>query len=199
MSSSNVTHLWRRYQIKVNLEGMKPPVWRRLVVDSRIPLNALHDIIQMSMGWLDMHLHNFIDQNGKESVQCSRSDGLAFDVLNKLCKVSYIVSTEKNPVVAARAKKLNILSMQGVENKLEILNEIIIKHNSELNRVLFVGNDLNDYHAMKSCGLSVCPSDSHLKIRNLADVTLRSPGGYGVVRELLEEVFELDFLKILYT
>jgi YrbI family 3-deoxy-D-manno-octulosonate 8-phosphate phosphatase len=141
----------------------------------------------------------FVDQNGKESVQCSRSDGLAFDVLNKLRKISYIVSTEKNPVVAARAKKLNIFFMQGVENKLEILSQITSKHNIELDRVLFVGNDLNDYFAMKSCGLSVCPSDSHPKIINLADITLRSSGGYGVVRELLEEVFGLDFLQILYT
>gem|GEM_PF-872881 len=62
MSNSNITHLWRRYQIKINLEGMKPPVWRRLIVDSRIPLNALHDAIQMSMGWLDMHLHHFVDR-----------------------------------------------------------------------------------------------------------------------------------------
>lgn len=64
MSNSNITHLWRRYQIKINLEGMKPPVWRRLIVDSRIPLNALHDAIQMSMGWLDMHLHHFVDREG---------------------------------------------------------------------------------------------------------------------------------------
>jgi len=63
MNHSNITHLWRRYQIKVNLEGMKPPVWRRLIVDSRIPLNALHDTIQMSMGWMDMHLHHFIDKD----------------------------------------------------------------------------------------------------------------------------------------
>jgi 3-deoxy-D-manno-octulosonate 8-phosphate phosphatase (KDO 8-P phosphatase) len=140
----------------------------------------------------------FIDQNGKESVQCSRSDGLAFDVLNKLNKVSYIVSTEKNSVVAARAKKLNILSMQKVENKLEAIKTIVNKHESDLKRVLFVGNDLNDYYAMKSCGLSVCPLDSHLKIKNLADITLKSYGGHGVVRELLEEVFKLDFIQILY-
>ena len=39
----------------------------------------------------------FVDQDGKESVSCNRSDGLAFDVLRKLKKPSYILSTEKNP------------------------------------------------------------------------------------------------------
>jgi len=45
-----------------------------------------------------------LDQDGKEWVSCSRADGLAFDVMRKLEKPSYILSTEKNPVVSARAK-----------------------------------------------------------------------------------------------
>lgn len=61
MSNSKVTHLWHLYQIKVSLEGMKPPVWRRLIVDSRIPLDALHQVIQITMGWGNAHLHQFVD------------------------------------------------------------------------------------------------------------------------------------------
>ena len=49
-----------------------------------------------------------LDENGKEFVSCSRGDGLAFDVLRKLKKPAYILSTEKNTVVSARAKKLQI-------------------------------------------------------------------------------------------
>lgn len=60
---TNVTHLRQTYQIKVLLEGIKPPVWRRLQVDSRITLENLHDAIQTSMGWLDMHMHQFIDRD----------------------------------------------------------------------------------------------------------------------------------------
>ena len=46
----------------------------------------------------------YLDQNGKESVSCSRGDGLAFDALRKLKKSAYILSTEKNTVVSARAQ-----------------------------------------------------------------------------------------------
>ncbi|MDX2507753.1 MAG: plasmid pRiA4b ORF-3 family protein [Gammaproteobacteria bacterium] len=60
---SNVTHLRETYQIKVLLENIKPPIWRRLQVDSRITLEDLHDAIQASMGWLDMHMHQFIDRD----------------------------------------------------------------------------------------------------------------------------------------
>ena len=45
-----------------------------------------------------------LDQHGTESVSCSRSDGLAFEVLHKLKMPTYILSTEVNPVVTARAK-----------------------------------------------------------------------------------------------
>ena len=50
----------RIYQIKVTLEGSKPPVWRRLLVRSDITLADLHDIIQAAFGWWDYHLHQFI-------------------------------------------------------------------------------------------------------------------------------------------
>ena len=48
------------YQIKVTLEGSKPPIWRRLQVRSNISLTELHTIIQTAFGWWDYHLHQFI-------------------------------------------------------------------------------------------------------------------------------------------
>ena len=48
-------------QIKVTLEGIKPPIWRRLLVRSDITLGELHNVIQaVMMGWVDYHLHQFI-------------------------------------------------------------------------------------------------------------------------------------------
>lgn len=138
-----------------------------------------------------------VDQNGKESVSCSRADGLAFDVLHKLKKFTYILSTEKNPVVEQRAKKLKIQVLQGIGNKAEALKDLAIRKSFNLSNALYVGNDINDYRAMQLCGYSVCPADSHPKIKNISDVVLKTLGGKGVVRELLEEVFEVDFIKTL--
>lgn len=140
----------------------------------------------------------YVDQNGIESVSCSRSDGLAFDVLKKLQKPAFILSTEVNPVVVARAKKLKLEVLQGSKDKVKSLKKLIVDNNYDQKKVLFVGNDINDYQVMKFCGYSVCPADSHPKIREIADVTLNTNGGKGVVRELLEEVLEVDFLNILY-
>ena len=60
-------------------------------------------------------------------------------------------------------------------------------------------NDLNDYNAMKLCGYSACPSDSHKEIIAVSKILLKKKGGTGVVRELLEDVLNINFLKILYS
>lgn len=47
------------YQFRITLEGISPPVWRRILVPERYSFWDLHVAIQDSMGWLDCHLHAF--------------------------------------------------------------------------------------------------------------------------------------------
>jgi 3-deoxy-D-manno-octulosonate 8-phosphate phosphatase (KDO 8-P phosphatase) len=140
----------------------------------------------------------YFNQSKEEMVVCNRSDGLAFDVLRKLKKTVYILSTEKNPVVSARAEKLKIPAIQGINNKVEAINMLQNSKKIDLNRALYVGNDINDFCAMKLFRYSACPLDSHHKIKEISSVIIEKRGGEGVVRELVEDVFELDFIKILY-
>jgi len=46
-------------KLKVTLTGMRPPVWRRLLLPAAMTLRDLHDAIQASMGWENAHLHDF--------------------------------------------------------------------------------------------------------------------------------------------
>jgi len=48
------------YQIKVTLDHIRPPIWRRILVHSDISLTELHITIQAAMGWANYHLHQFI-------------------------------------------------------------------------------------------------------------------------------------------
>ena len=139
-----------------------------------------------------------LDKEGNEWVRCSRADGLAFDVLRKINKPTYILSTEKNPVVTARAKKLNIPAIQGINNKAEKIKDLAYKMKFDFEKIFYVGNDLNDYQAMELCNFTACPSDSHKKIKEMSSFVLDTKGGKGVARELLENVFNLNFIKILY-
>jgi YrbI family 3-deoxy-D-manno-octulosonate 8-phosphate phosphatase len=167
------------------------------IVKKNISIDAIDMIVFDFDGVLTNNLV-YLDQHGTEWVGCSRADGLAFEVLRKLNKPTYILSTEVNPVVTARAKKLKVPVLQGVHNKVATLKSLVKEKKYKMDRVLYIGNDLNDYNVMQSCGFSVCPIDSHSKIKSIADVILQTPGGKGVARELLEEVLALDFIEILY-
>ena len=136
--------------------------------------------------------------NGEEFVKCSRSDGLGLDALRKINQPTFILSSEKNNVVTARGDKLKIPVIQGIQNKSQSLVELCSKNNYSLGRVLYVGNDLNDYKAMQLCGYSACPSDSHKMIKKISKIALKSPGGNGVVRELIEDIMSLNLIEILY-
>ena len=167
-------------------------------MQKKIPLD---EIVAFIFDFDEVLTNNLVhlDESGKEWVTCSRADGLAFDVLQKLKKPTFILSTEKNPVVTARAKKLKIPALQGVTNKVDALVSLSEKRGFDLSRVLFVGNDLNDFHVMQICGYTICPADANPRIKELATLVLACNGGRGVVRELLEDVLELDFIEILFS
>ena len=115
-----------------------------------------------------------------------------------LKKPCFILSTETNPVVQARAKKLKVECFQGEKNKLSGLKKILQKLGFDQKRGFFVGNDINVYHVMKSCGFSACPKDSHKNIKEIATFNCKTKGGEGVIQEILETIFEIDFLEVLY-
>jgi hypothetical protein len=53
------------YQVRVDLDGAKPPIWRRLLLSSELMLDELHAVLQQAMGWTDSHLHQFLAGENK--------------------------------------------------------------------------------------------------------------------------------------
>jgi hypothetical protein len=62
------------YQLRIALQNILPPVWRRIVVPGRLRLNCLHDTLQIVMGWTDSHLHQFEKDGAVYSVPCPESE-----------------------------------------------------------------------------------------------------------------------------
>lgn len=131
--------------------------------------------------------------DGHEAVFCNRADGLGFHLLRKAGFPVLILSTERNRVVAARAKKLNVPCLHGIGDKKLALQNYCRKRGVRLKDVLYVGNDVNDLAAMQSAGHCACPADAHPKVRALCHTILRSRGGEGVARELAEKQFQLSY------
>ena len=128
----------------------------------------------------------YVDQDGREMVQVNRSDGLGVSEIKKLGIEQIIISTEKNSVVSARASKLSIPCLQGIENKKDVLMNYCKKNDIDLKNVAYVGNDTNDKEAMEIVGYSFCPVDAHGSIKKISNHILDTKGGNGVIRELLD-------------
>jgi YrbI family 3-deoxy-D-manno-octulosonate 8-phosphate phosphatase len=134
----------------------------------------------------------YADQNGNEMVKVSRADGLGISEIKKLGIEQIIISTEKNSVVTARAKKLGISCLQGIENKQNTLIDYCKNNNFDLKNTAYVGNDINDIDVMKIAGISYCPADAHETIKNISDYTLITKGGDGVSREILDLITNIN-------
>lgn len=132
----------------------------------------------------------YVDQNGNEMVQVSRADGLGVSEIKKLGIEQIIISTEKNPVVIKRAKKLNIKCLQGIDNKKQALEEYCYEKNINLQNTAFVGNDINDLEALEVAGYSFCPADAHKSIKDISIYTFMSNGGEGVIREIFDLIIK---------
>ncbi len=134
----------------------------------------------------------YVDQLGHEMVQVSRADGLGISEIHKLGIEQIILSSEENPVVGIRAQKLGLKCLQGVKDKGRALEEFCKEQSISLEEVAYVGNDINDLKAMQMVGKTFCPTDAHQVIKDFSSHILKTPGGGGVARELLDHLY---FLK----
>jgi 3-deoxy-D-manno-octulosonate 8-phosphate phosphatase (KDO 8-P phosphatase) len=129
-------------------------------------------------------------QDGNEAVIVNRADGLGVDRLRSLGIPQLILSTETNPVVKARAAKLRLEVIASCKDKKKALENYCAQNAYDLNRVIYIGNDLNDLDVMKIVGFPVAPADAHPKIIKVASLTTEAKGGDGVVKELSDYLID---------
>ena len=129
-------------------------------------------------------------QDGREAVLCDRSDGWGIAQLKKTGLPILILSTEANPVVQARADKLKISCIHGLDDKWLALQAWLDELNLDPQKVIYVGNDLNDLVCMKNVGCSIAVANAHPKIFVVADLTIRNSGGDGAIREVCDIIFD---------
>lgn len=131
----------------------------------------------------------YVSQDGTESVRCWRSDGLGLSRLRADGVHVVIVSTERNPVVTARAGKLKLPCRQGVEDKAEAILDICRELGVAPSRTMFVGNDINDIPAFNAIGIPVAVADAYPEVDPHVVFRTSKPGGLGAVREVCDLVW----------
>jgi YrbI family 3-deoxy-D-manno-octulosonate 8-phosphate phosphatase len=132
----------------------------------------------------------YVTQDGVESVRCWRSDGLGLARLRDVDVQSFIISTETNTVVSARAKKLKLPCKQGVEDKAATILETCRELGIPPENTVFVGNDINDIPAFMSVGVPIAVSDAYPEVLPHVVYTTQKPGGFGAVREVCDLIFD---------
>jgi YrbI family 3-deoxy-D-manno-octulosonate 8-phosphate phosphatase len=116
----------------------------------------------------------------------SRGDGIGLQKLKRLGIETVIISTESNPVVSARARKLKIRCVQDCPDKRKTLEDIAQEKGISLSEVAFVGNDINDLSCLECVALPIVVRDAHRDVIPLAFYQTQHPGGYGAVREICD-------------
>jgi YrbI family 3-deoxy-D-manno-octulosonate 8-phosphate phosphatase len=130
----------------------------------------------------------WVGEHGEEWVACNRSDGLGLDRLRRLGLDLFVLSSETNPVVASRCRKLGVPFGQGVRDKADRLRSLLLERGIAASDVVYVGNDINDADCLRMVGCGVVVADAHPEVRCVASLTLTRPGGHGAVRELCDRL-----------
>lgn len=127
-----------------------------------------------------------VTDDGHEAVMCNRGDGMGLELVRDAGIPLWILSKERNPVVARRAEKLKLDYLQAIDDKPTALRQWAAERHIDLEHTIYVGNDVNDVACMELVGFAACPSDSHPSALAVADLVLSRPGGHGAVRELCD-------------
>jgi YrbI family 3-deoxy-D-manno-octulosonate 8-phosphate phosphatase len=125
-----------------------------------------------------------IDSDGREFVSVHRGDGLGIAALRRSGLKMLVLSTEQNPVVAARARKLKIPVLHGIDRKDLALKQWCEEQGIAPERVLYVGNDVNDLPCFALVGWPVAVGSAHDVVRGAARAVTTVPGGEGAIREI---------------
>jgi 3-deoxy-D-manno-octulosonate 8-phosphate phosphatase (KDO 8-P phosphatase) len=128
----------------------------------------------------------YVLQDGAEAVCCFRGDGIGLAKLKRLGIETVILSSEINPVVGARSRKLGIRCVQGWADKRAALEAVVQELGLSLDQVAFVGNDVNDLTCLRAVGLPMVVRDAHPDVVALALYRTRTRGGQGAVREICD-------------
>jgi N-acylneuraminate cytidylyltransferase len=179
---------WARYEHLVATGGLDM-VWagraRRLMPATvKMIISDFDGVITDNRVWTS--------EDGLETVVASRSDSMHIRTLRERGVEVMILSSEPNPVVKARATKMGVEAIHGIDirGKGEALKQLLAEKNVDAANVIYIGNDLNDLPCFEIAGWAVAVSDAYPEVLQAADHVLSRAGGHGAVRELCELVLK---------
>jgi len=132
----------------------------------------------------------YYTQHGEKMKCFNIRDGLGINLWNKILhKQSAIISGRESEIVKRRAQELGIEHIfMGVSQKDEVLSKLLKKLRIKSSEVACIGDDVNDLSMFRLCGRTYMPSNGTKILKKYVNKVLKSKGGSGAVREMIEDV-----------
>jgi 3-deoxy-D-manno-octulosonate 8-phosphate phosphatase (KDO 8-P phosphatase) len=119
-------------------------------------------------------------------------DGYAIQLAVKKGYHVAIISGGRSKSMSNRFSMLKVKHVYlGIENKLGTLKEFMETNALNPENVLYLGDDIPDYHAMKYCGVAACPADAAEEIKAVSHYISHYKGGEGCARDVIEQVLKV--------
>ncbi|MEP7377492.1 MAG: 3-deoxy-D-manno-octulosonate 8-phosphate phosphatase [Chitinophagaceae bacterium] len=132
-------------------------------------------------------------ENGLQARRMSIRDGYALQLAVKKGYRLLVVSGADSSPVTERMNKLGVTEIHmAVSNKKDFVEKYMTANRLLAEEVLFMGDDIPDYSAMSIVGLPACPADAVAEIRAISKYVSPVTGGYGSVRDVIEQVLKLN-------
>lgn len=132
----------------------------------------------------------YYGDNNLELKAFNTRDGAVLKPLSALGIEVIFLTGRQSEAVSRRASDLRAVAIQGVDDKASALAEICAARNIAPQQIAYIGDDINDYAAMKLCGFKACPADAADEIKSIADYVSTFCGGHGAVRDIVEKMLK---------
>lgn len=120
-------------------------------------------------------------------------DGYALKTAQQKGYMVCIISGGTNEGVRSRLRNLGLTNIfLGIQDKVEQLDGFMDKNDLKAENVLYMGDDIPDYHVMKSVGMPCCPQDAVAEIKEISRYVSHKKGGKGCVRDVIEQVLKVQ-------
>ena len=134
-----------------------------------------------------------VDSQGNESRCFNTKDGIAVKLATELGYNVGIITGANNLGIKARLNRLGVVNVYiNSSDKVKDLKDYCSKNNIDLNKTMYMGDDLPDFQIMQSVGLPTCPDNAANEIKNLSDYISPKKGGEGCVRDVIEQTLKIQ-------
>lgn len=133
----------------------------------------------------------YYDDHGNELKKFSTKDAAGFFAAKSVGIKTMILTGRECEATRRRMTEMKVdYLIQNCKDKVSFIKSFMSDNNIKSENIGYIGDDLNDYQAMKLCGFIGCPSDACDEVKEIADYVSNVKGGYGAFRDVVSYILK---------